>query len=81
MTRRAFLGQCIALGIAPAIVRAESLMPIVGCSPWTARSFGKSRYAGIVEYCETIRLDSGLFVTTYGYATEDGMPFLGNLTR
>lgn len=32
MRRRAFLGQCIALGAAPMIVRASSLMPVA--NPW-----------------------------------------------
>lgn len=52
ISRRGFLGMVLALGVAPAIVRAESLMPL-----WVRRSEmpdSVSTYAGGITWIDTV---------------------------
>lgn len=64
MNRRGFLGSMLALGAAPAIVRAESLMRVYPASLRTPLVFGTMRIDGqllAAEICESV---SSIDVTT-----------------
>lgn len=56
-SRRAFLGQCIMLAAAPAIVRASSLMPVRAWGYGTL-ALDNKKLAAIVSMTEELLLDS-----------------------
>src|SRR5512147_2272809 len=62
MNRRGFLGSILALGAAPAIVRADSLMPIRPRGLWIIEPLDYSHAADALRYASYTQVESDVMV-------------------